>query len=194
MWASYGLQIPPDTVLSWEQGDLVPTEHELTALAAALWCAPRDLLGRPTTLREYRWAGGMAVEDLARAVFLRTREYERMEERNRWTGNDRQTAALGEALGIGTPELLALTGRDTRLAEHLRSAVTVRWQAYVKPVGALVPCPPERIEEALRRLHGEYQALMTSTLSWSASAPTEDKGGPFLAGILGRFWELIAER
>jgi hypothetical protein len=159
-----------------------------------LWCAPADLLGKPTTLREYRWASGLAVEDLARAVLLRPREYERMEERNRWTGNDRQTAALGEALKIPLRDLLALTGRDQKLADHLRSATTVRWQAYVRPVSGLVPSyPRERIEAALRRLHADYHALMASTLSWSASAPTDDKGGPYLAGILERFWALIEE-
>ncbi|GAA1891189.1 XRE family transcriptional regulator [Streptantibioticus ferralitis] len=178
-------------MLCWEQGDAVPTEQELTALAGALWCAPSDLLGVPTTLREHRWARGLAVEDVAFRTGLRPREYQKMEERNRWTGDERQTAALGAALGLTLAQLVTVTGRDRKLAEYLRSAAAVRWQAYVKPVNAIVPLPRERIERALGQLHNDYQSLMTSTLSWSATASAEDKGAPYLAKILDHFWKLL---
>ncbi|MCQ4080466.1 XRE family transcriptional regulator [Streptomyces sp. RB6PN25] len=191
IWASYGLQIPPETVLAWERGAALPDERELTALAAALWCSASDLLGEPTTLREFRWARSMAVVDLARAVGMQPGEYERMEKRNRWTGNDRQTAALRYALGLTVPQLIHLTGREEKLAGYLCSAAETRWQAYVRPVCALVPLPREQLEEALARLHSEYQAMMVSSLSWSASAPKEDKSAPYRAAILDHFWAFL---
>ena len=190
MWASFGLHVAPDTVVAWERGQAVPSERELTALAAALWCAPADLLGAPTTLREYRWARGLALADVAFAVGLRAARYARMEDEDHWTGDARQTAALAEALALTPAQLVAVTGREQKLAEYLRSAATVRWQPYVKPVAAIVPLPRERVERTLGQLHEDYQSLMTSTLSWSESASAEDKSGPFLARILERFWEL----
>ncbi|WP_269853137.1 helix-turn-helix domain-containing protein [Streptomyces sp. RPT161] len=181
----------PDMVLAWERGQLLPSEQELTALAAALWCAPADLLGAPTTLREYRWSRGLALEDVAFAVGLRPKEYARLEDRNRWTGDARRTAALAEVLGLSQAQLVAVTGRAEKLAEYLRSAASVRWQPYVKPVSAMVTLPRERIEHALSQLHEQYQSLMTSTLSWSETASPEDKGAPFLAQILDHFWQLV---
>ncbi|MBY8888443.1 helix-turn-helix transcriptional regulator [Streptomyces sp. PTM05] len=191
MWASYGLRIHPATVLAWERGEGAPDERELTALAGALWCAPADLLGRPTTLREWRWARGVTSPDLAHQLGMRRGDYERMEERGRWSGNVRQSALLGQLLDIPLPDLLAVTGRAEKLADHLRSTAKVRWQAYAGPVCAMVPLPRERVEEALRRINEEYHALMASTLSWSASAPAEDKSGPYLDGVLDRFWTLL---
>jgi transcriptional regulator with XRE-family HTH domain len=191
MWASYGLRVLPETVLAWERGQAVPSEQELTALAAALWCAPADLLGAPTTLREYRWARGLALEDVAFAVGVRAARYARMEDDDHWTGDARQTAALAEALGLTPAQVVAVTGREQKLAEYLRSAASVRWQPYVRPVSGIVALPRERIERALDQLHEEYQSLMTSTLSWSGTASAEDKGAPFMARILERFWELV---
>ncbi|CCB76947.1 MULTISPECIES: helix-turn-helix domain-containing protein [Streptomycetaceae] len=189
---SFALDVAPGTVRAWERGEAFPGEREVAALAGALWCAPADLLGRPTTLREHRWAAGLALEDLALAVGLRPREYRRMEEHDRWTGDDRRTAALGEVLRLTPRELLALTGRDAALAALLRSAATVRWQAYVRPVAALVPYPRQRVAGALRRMYDEYQALMTATLSWSASAPAGNGGGAYLDAAPDRFWALVA--
>ncbi len=191
MWASYGLRALPETVLAWERGQAVPGEREVTALAAALWCAPADLLGAPTTLREYRWSRGLAVADVAFAVGLRAARYARMEDDDRWTGDARQTAALAEVLGLTPAQVVAVTGREQKLAEHLRSAATVRWQPYVKPVSAMVSLPRARVERALGQLHEEYQSLMTSSLSWSQTAPAQDKGTPYLARVLARFWELV---
>ncbi|MFF4601379.1 helix-turn-helix domain-containing protein [Streptomyces sp. NPDC001339] len=191
IWAAFGIRIAPTTVTSWESGESSPTETELTALAGALWCAPGDLLGTPGTLREYRLAAGLAPDGLALAVGMDQAAYERLEAGGRWRGNDRQAAALAEALGLPLPALLRFTGRDRVLTELLISAVTSRWQAYVRPVGKLVPLPKQRIQDVLRELHAEYQAAMTTTLHWGGGDGTEESGEAgraFLDGILAEFW------
>ncbi|WP_066926827.1 helix-turn-helix domain-containing protein [Streptomyces sp. NBRC 110611] len=191
IWAAYGMRVPAATVASWESGESAPTESELTALAGALWCAPGDLIGTPGTLREYRLAAGLAPDGLASAIGMDQAAYERLEAGGRWRGNDRQAAALAEALGLPLPALLRFTGRDPALTELLISAVTGRWQGYVRPVGKLVPLPRQRIQDVLRELHAEYQAAMTTTLNWGGGDGAEESGEAgraFLDRILAEFW------
>ncbi|MEU9113814.1 helix-turn-helix transcriptional regulator [Streptomyces sp. NPDC048483] len=197
MAAAYGLRISPAMVASWERGDSAPTETELTALAGALWCAPGELLGAPGTLREYRLAVGLAAADLALRIGMDQQAYEQLEDGGKWTGNERQAAALGEALELPLPALIRFTGQDAKLTEMLTSAVTTRWQAYVRPVGKLVPLPKERIQTVLRELQDDYQASITGTLSWGDGAGSEESGKAgraFLDGILAAFWERIEGR
>ncbi|MFF4949142.1 helix-turn-helix domain-containing protein [Streptomyces chattanoogensis] len=194
MAAAYGLRVPPATVAAWEAGESAPTDAELTALAGALWCAPGELLEAPGTLREYRLAQGLAADDLARRIGMDRRAYERLEDGGKWTGNDRQAAALGEVLQLPSAALVRFTGRDEKLTELLTSAVTTRWQAYVRPVGKLVAVPRERIQEVLQELHGEYQAGMAGTLNWGGgggAGEAGEAGRAFLARILAEFWERI---
>ncbi|WP_329312040.1 helix-turn-helix domain-containing protein [Streptomyces sp. NBC_01262] len=110
MRASYGVDVPPETITDWERGQHSPTGPELQALAGALWCGPDDLLRAPSTLLEHRWVRGLTSADLARLAGIPPKDYDRLERRNRWTGSAAQTAALGAALGLSPPELLLLTG------------------------------------------------------------------------------------
>ncbi|WP_307717706.1 helix-turn-helix transcriptional regulator [Streptomyces sp. V4I23] len=189
--AQYGLHVSPDTVMAWERGLATPGTRELTALAGVLWCSPGELLADATTLREHRIARGMAPDDLARRVGLDTAVYQRMEESGRWRGNERQTAALAETLRLTPRALLAATGRDEELAELLRSAVTARWQAYVRPVGKMLPLDRGHLEAVLQRLHADYQSRMMATLSWGeTSRDTGEPGRDFLESIVDHFWAL----
>ncbi|MGW0467426.1 helix-turn-helix domain-containing protein [Streptomyces sp. NPDC003027] len=186
--AQYGLAITPDTVVAWERGRLAPTSNELTALAGVLWCAPGELLAAATTLREHRMTRGLAPDDLARRVGMDTQTYLRMEESGRWRGNERQTAALAETLGLGPRALLTATGRDDDLAALLRDAATTRWQAYVRPAVKMLPLPKRVLESALQRLHTDYHAKMAATSSWGASGDSGAAGREYLDDIVEHFW------
>ncbi|CAM5555940.1 hypothetical protein SMICM304S_01771 [Streptomyces microflavus] len=132
---------------------------ELTALAGVLWCAPGELLAA-ATLREHRMSRELSVDDLARQLGMTGASYLRMEETGRWKGNERQSSALCRALGLSPAQFLTATGRDEELAELLTSAVTTRWQAYVRPVAKIVPLDRAQIQDVLEELHADYQALM----------------------------------
>jgi transcriptional regulator with XRE-family HTH domain len=189
--AQYGMPVTPETVAAWERGLAVPDTRELTALAGVLWCSPGELLSTATSLREHRIARGLAPDELARRLGMDASAYLRMEESGRWRGNERQTAALAGALGLAPRELLAATGRDKDLAELLRDAVTSRWQAYVRPVGKMLPLERGHLQDVLQQLHADYQARMVATLSWGAAS--DDSGEPgreFLDRIVDHFWEL----
>ncbi|MEV6179794.1 helix-turn-helix domain-containing protein [Streptomyces sp. NPDC052016] len=195
---SYGLPyVTQDLVAAWERGTETPTHSELTALAGALWCSPADLIGRPRTLREHRIARGLAPEDVARTVGHEFLAYVRMEESGQWRGTDRQTAALAELLGLTLPDLITVTGREAGLADLLRSAASTRWQAYVKPVGRIVPLDRRLLEAVLQELHQSYQGHMVATLRWgdgSAAGEAGDTGRDFLDRIVEHFWTTVGTR
>ncbi|MFF8814397.1 helix-turn-helix domain-containing protein [Streptomyces pactum] len=191
MWAAYGLRVAPGTVAAWERGEAVPSAGELPALAGALWCAPGELLAAPTTLREHRLARGLADADVARRIGMDLASYRRAERTGDWPGDERQEALLGEVLELRPAELFRLTGRAERLARLLHGAVTTRWQAYSRPVAALVAMDRERTDTALERLHGGYQARMVASLSWGeggGATAAQDAGRRFLAELVDRFW------
>ncbi|MFD5080768.1 XRE family transcriptional regulator [Streptomyces sp. NPDC058371] len=193
--ASYGMPYAtPDLVVAWERGIASPSSAELTALAGVLWCSPGELIGAPRTLREHRISRGLAAEDVARTVGLELLVYQRMEETDEWRGNERQSSALADLLELSLPDFITVTGRDERLAELLHSAVTTRWQAYVRPVGKMVPLDRRILEEALQELHTDYQGQMTATLSWasgSAAGDSSDAGRDFLDRIVDNFWSMV---
>ncbi|MGW7261467.1 XRE family transcriptional regulator [Streptomyces sp. NPDC054834] len=193
MRASYGLPyVSPDLVVAWERGLTSPSNTELTALAAVLWCSPGELIGRPRTLREHRIARGLAAEDVALAVGLEFLAYLRMEENDEWRGTDRQSAVLAHLLELSLPDFVTVTGRDPRLAELLRNAVTTRWQAYVRPVARLVPLDRRLLEVALKELHRGYQGLTAATLGWGGGdAGADDSGQDFAERIVEHFWTAI---
>ncbi|MFZ3500457.1 helix-turn-helix domain-containing protein [Streptomyces sp. 5.8] len=191
--AQYGLLVTPETVMAWERGEISPTSPELTALAGVLWCSPGELLAEPVTLREHRIARGLAADDLARRVGVEASAYQKMEDSGRWKGNERQSAALATALGLTLAQFVTATGKHEELAELLRSAVTTRWQAYVKPLTKLLPVPKAHLERVLEQLHGEYQSRMVATLSWGGGqgeAGNGDSGREYLSDIVERFWYL----
>ncbi|MGW7263431.1 XRE family transcriptional regulator [Streptomyces sp. NPDC054842] len=195
MRVSYGLPyVTPDLVVAWERGITAPSSPELTALAAVLWCSPGELIGAPRTLREHRVARGVAPEDVARAVGLELLVYQRMEETDEWRGNERQSAALAELLDLSLPDFVTVTGRDGKLGELLRSAVTTRWQAYVRPLAKTVPLDRRLLEDALQELHADYQGQMAATLSWAdgaAAGDAGDAGRDFMDRIVDHFWATV---
>ncbi|MFI6686914.1 helix-turn-helix domain-containing protein [Streptomyces sp. NPDC050485] len=190
MRAQYGLPVTPDTVLAWERGLAAPGTRELTALAGVLWCSPGDLMATASTLREHRMSRGLTIEDMARRVGLDAGAYRRMEDTGRWRGNERQSAALADLLQLSLRDYVTATGLNEDLGELLRSAVTTRWQAYVKPAAKLLPLSKQHLEGVLDQLHTEYQSQMVTTLNWNASTDTSDTGRAFLEHIVDRFWEL----
>ncbi|MEU1151099.1 helix-turn-helix domain-containing protein [Streptomyces sp. NPDC005863] len=195
MRASYGLTyVTADTIAAWERGLAAPTSAELTALAAALWCSPGDLMGAARTLREHRLARGLAPEDVARAAGVEIQAYLRMEETSTWRGNERQSAALAGALDLSPADFVTVTGRAEQLTELLRSAVTTRWQGYVRPVSKLLPVEKRHVEDVLRQMHDDYQSRMTRTLSWGGGAGSDasgEAGRDYLERVLEHFWGLV---
>jgi hypothetical protein len=194
--ASYGLPyVTPDLVIAWERGTVTPSHPELAALAGVLWCSPGELLGRPQTLREHRVARAVAAEDVARAVGMDLRGYLRMEESGQWRGNERQSAALARVLDLALPDFVAVTGRETKLADLLHSAVTTRWQAYVRPVRRMVPLDTAVLEGVLQQLYDDYQGHMAATLSWGGgSRSASESGKEFLDRIVENFWTAVRDR
>ncbi|MEV0178526.1 XRE family transcriptional regulator [Streptomyces sp. NPDC050625] len=195
MRASYGLPyVTADLVVTWERGLATPSSPELTALAGVLWCSPGELIGRPRSLREHRVARGLAAEDVALAVGVELLAYLRMEEHDEWRGTERQSAALAELLALSLPDFVTVSGRDGKLAELLRSAVTTRWRAYVRPVSRMVPLDRRLLEGTLQELHQDYQGRMVATLSWGGTSAAEDSSGngrDFLDRIVEHFWSRV---
>ncbi|WP_046589834.1 helix-turn-helix domain-containing protein [Streptomyces mangrovisoli] len=193
MRASYGLfHVTPEHVIAWERGVAAPSTPELKALAGVLWCSPGELIGRPRTLREHRLARGFAPEDVARAVGLEPLAYLRMEEGGGWHGTERQAAALAGLLDLSLADLVTVTGREPRLAELLRGAVTTRWQAYTRPLAKLLPLDRRLLEDVLQELHLDYQGRMTATLSRGGGGAGAGEGGrEFLDRIVQNFWTTV---
>ncbi|MFD3515193.1 XRE family transcriptional regulator [Streptomyces sp. NPDC058657] len=195
--AQYGLDVGPELVAAWESGLRAPSSREVTALAGVLWCAPAELLHAARTLREHRTAHGLDAADLARRVGLGADAYVRMEETGKWRGNERQSAALAAELSLSPAQFVTAAGRDEELAELLRSAVTTRWQAYVRPLAKLLPVPRAALEggvleDVLLRLHADYQSRMVATLGWGGGVGDAGDGAAgreFLEDIVARFWE-----
>ncbi|AKN69875.1 DNA-binding protein [Streptomyces sp. PBH53] len=193
MRSSYGLPyVTPDLVIAWERGVTAPSNPELTALAGVLWCSPGELIGRPRTLREHRIARAVAPEDVAHAVGMDLPAYLRAEESGQWRGNERQSAALARVLELALPDFVAVTGREARLADLLHSAVTTRWQAYVRPVMKVAPLDKAVLEQVLQRLHQDYQGHMAATLSWGGgTSGASASGRDFLDRIVDHFWAAV---
>lgn len=59
----------------------------------------------------HRLARQFSAARLARSIGMDTAQYERAEERDRWTGDGRQTAALLRMLDITPLQLAEATGR-----------------------------------------------------------------------------------
>lgn len=195
MRASYGLtHITPDHITAWERGAAVPTASELTALAGALWCSPRELMGAPRTLREHRLARGLAVDDVARATGLTLDAYRAMEESGRWSGTKSQAAALGDLLKLPPRDFVTITGLEGDLAHLLTEAVSTRWQAHIRSIAKLVSLDKRDLQEPLRAMHQEYQTLLAATLSRAGGATAAGEAGrQFLDDIVNNFWSRIPE-
>ncbi|MBT2439184.1 helix-turn-helix transcriptional regulator [Streptomyces sp. ISL-36] len=152
-----GLHRPVEAVLAWESGAVAPSEAELFALADALWCPIPTLMAlRPRSLREHRLARRFSAERLALRIGMDPHDYARAENDHRWSGTDRQTLLLADALDLEPEELLRVIGRAGELDGLLRQAVEGRWKQHTVPLARLVDAPERRVAQALRTLHQEY--------------------------------------
>jgi transcriptional regulator with XRE-family HTH domain len=196
MRASFGMaHITPEHVAAWERGTALPTSEELTALAGALWCAPAELMGNPRTLREHRLARGLPAEDVARATGLTLDAYHHMEETGRWTGDKRQSAALGSVLGLPPRDFVAITGLEDELARLLTEAVSTRWQAHVRAIAKLVSMDRRDLQDPLRAMQQEYQTLMAATLSRAGGTTASGEAGRrYVEEIVDHFWSRLPDR
>ncbi|MGW0772806.1 helix-turn-helix domain-containing protein [Streptomyces sp. NPDC002835] len=196
MRASFGMaHITPEHVAAWERGTALPTSEELTALAGALWCAPAELMGNPRTLREHRLARGLPAEDVARATGLALDAYHHMEETGRWTGDKRQSAALGSVLGLPPRDFIAITGLEDELARLLTEAVSTRWQAHVRAIAKLVSMDRRDLQDPLRAMQQEYQTLMAATLSRAGGTTASGEAGRrYVEEIVDHFWSRLPDR
>ncbi|RFU85497.1 XRE family transcriptional regulator [Streptomyces triticagri] len=192
--ASYGMtHVTPEHITAWERGVVLPSASELAALAAALWCSPGDLMGRPRTLFEHRLARGVAAEDVARVVGVPVDAYLEMERAGRWVGDRMQSARLGEFFQLPPGDLVAITGLQDELARLLVEAVTTRWQAHIKDIAKLTSIDKRDLKEPLRSIHQEYQSIMAATLGRSIGAAADEEGRRYLDSIVDRFWERFSE-
>ncbi|MGW0732264.1 XRE family transcriptional regulator [Streptomyces sp. NPDC002851] len=194
MRASYGLAyISPDHITAWEQGKAAPASNELAALAGALWCAPNELIGTPQTLRDHRLARGLAVEDVARATGLDVRAYQYMEETGQWTGDRRQSAALGSVLELAPRDFVAVTGLEQELARLLTEAVSTRWQAHIRPIAKLLSMEKRDLQDPLKAMHQEYQSHLTATLGRVGNAAASGETAQrYLENIVDDFWSRVS--
>ncbi|MDT9687019.1 helix-turn-helix transcriptional regulator [Streptomyces sp. P9(2023)] len=155
--AQLGVHHLAQTVISWETGVAAPSETELFALADALWCSVPELMAlQPRSLREHRLARHFTAERLAQRIGMDVHTYARAENDHDWSGTDRQTLFLADALGLEPGELLRVIGRAGELDGILRQAVEGRWKQHTATLARLVGAPERRVAQALRTLHQEY--------------------------------------
>ncbi len=184
--AANGVRLLPAHVLGWESGAIRPTEEEFIALARALWCPPAQLMGAaPSSLRDFRVARELGQEEAARRLGLSTRGYAAAESTGRWSGDEAQTFALAELLGLTLRDLIRVTGTGEELEQRLRQCVDGRWQGQLKAVARLVPVDREVLAAALAALQNEYQVPSY----WGSAAEEEPRPTEPLER---RFWTLLA--
>ncbi|GGP63697.1 MULTISPECIES: XRE family transcriptional regulator [Streptomyces] len=193
MRASFGTShITPEHVIAWERGTHVPDAGELTALAGALWCRPSELMGHPGTLLEHRIARGVSAEDVARATGLSLDAYLSMEQAGHWAGDKRQSAKLGEVLGLPPRDFIAITRLEEELARLLTEAVSTRWQAHIRDIAKLVSMDRRDLKAPLQAMHQDYQALMAATLSRAGgSTASGEDGRRYVENIVDHFWSRL---
>lgn len=192
--AAHGVRLLPAHVLGWESGELRPTEEEFIALARALWCPPAQLMGvRPALLRDFRVARELNQESAAHRIGVTPRQYQQAEATGQWDGDQAQTYALAQALGLTLRELVAVTGRGEELDRRLRQTVDGRWQAHVRAIGRIVPVREDDLAAVLAVLQNEHQVFSHwGAGSWGSPAPAASAPGALAARPLGeRFWELL---
>ncbi|MFE0461365.1 helix-turn-helix domain-containing protein [Kitasatospora sp. NPDC058965] len=185
--AAHGVRLLPSHVLGWESGEFRPDETEFIALARALWCPAVQLMdAAPGSLRDFRLARELTADQAAARIGMNPRGYTAAELTGRWTGDEAQTAALAEVLGLRLRDLLRITGGGPELERRLRQCVDGRWQAQLAAVGRLVPVPTATLAAVLAALQGEYQV----TSHWGATAPSTPPEAP----VDERFWALLTGR
>ncbi|MFI0013823.1 helix-turn-helix transcriptional regulator [Streptomyces sp. WY228] len=193
MRASFGTtHVSPEHVVAWERGTHVPDATELTALAAALWCQPSELMGRPRTLLEHRIARGISAEEVARATGLSHSAYLAMEDAGLWDGDKRQSVRLGEVLALPPRDFIAITRLEEELARLLTEAVSTRWQAHIRAIAKLISMDRRDLKAPLQAMEQDYQALMTATLSRAGGTTASGEDGRrYVENIVDHFWSRL---
>lgn len=185
--AANGVRLLPSHVLGWESGQLRPSEEEFIALARALWCPAVQLMGvRPSSLRDFRVARELSQEQTAGQLGLGLRTYAAAELSGKWTGDEAQTFALAQVLGLTLRDLVRVTGAGEELEQRLRQCVDGRWQAQLNALARLVPVGREQLSAALAALQTEHQVPSY----WGSSAPVEPQQPEEPLDV--RFWTLLA--
>ncbi len=176
MRASYGLPyVTPDLVLSLsERGQTPPSGPELTALASVLVFARVNSSARQGRCVSTACHAGWPRRTSPVPSALNSSPTSGWRRPTEWRGNDRQSVVLADTLELSLRDFITVTGRDDKVAELLRSAVTTRWQAYVRPVGKMIPLDRRLLEDVLQAMHSEYQGQMVATLSWSGGSAAAD--------------------
>ncbi|MFC8451466.1 helix-turn-helix domain-containing protein [Kitasatospora sp. NPDC057223] len=192
--AAHGIRLLPGHVIGWESGEIRPSEEEFIALARALWCPPAQLMGaRPACLRDFRVARELGREEAARRIGVPPRAYELAEATGSWNGDEDQTYALAQVLGLTLRDVPAVLGRGDELEQRLRRCVDGRWQAQVKAIGRIVPVPRETLAAVLTDLQEEQQVTAHwGAGSWGSAAPAQPEPPRRDRPLAERFWELLA--
>ncbi|POX55907.1 transcriptional regulator [Streptomyces sp. Ru71] len=197
--AKLGVYLGPDLVEAWEMGTKVPSESQLFALADVLWCPTPVLMAiRPRTLHDHRMARQLTRERLAHRVGMELHAYAKAEAEHRWNGNEHQTRALAEALGMPPEDLREIIGQVARLIQLLAQAVEGHWKSHVVPIADLADVDEHRVKYALRVLRQEYtqitQRYMGHVVAGSAEAVLREIAGErarWLRRLPEHFWELV---
>lgn len=195
--AAFGVPVAPPAVAAFEAGTNAPGERELAALSGALWCDRADLMGRSMVLREHRLQQGLSLEDAATVLGVSPDSYREMENANRLQAPQRRVTQLAHALRLPVRATVDVSGNAEQLRGLLQEAVEGWWKGQVKPVNALVPLPKSVVQQALRRLHTEYQQVGAGTTNWSMifgegeESSVAQGAQAWVNEILERFWRAV---
>ncbi len=184
--AAHGVRLLPAHVLAWESGGLRPDEPEFIALARALWCPAAQLMdARPTSLRDHRIARELGQAAVAERTGTSLPAYRQAELTGHWEGDEDQTHALADVLGLSLPELVEATGRRDALDHLLRQCVAGRWQPHLGALARIVPAPSGALAAALTALRQEHHV----PTHWGATARATPP--PTADALIPRFWQLL---
>ncbi|MER7759184.1 helix-turn-helix transcriptional regulator [Streptomyces sp. NPDC097619] len=190
-----GRPLHPALITDWEQGRAHPRPDEVEALAAALWCAPADLVGEPRTLLECRTVAGLTPAEAAAATGLPQHRYLEAEARNRWRGTAEQTAGMVAALRPPPAVYVAACGLTGKVRIMVREAVTGWWPHHLRALHRLVPVEAHLLERALGLLHDAYQRLQAEAEAGDTARATdaELRAVAFLDRIDAHLWQALRD-
>lgn len=181
--ASYGVNVLPKHVRSWEDASVAPTEDELVALARTLAVPVAQLMGRSSaTLQSFRLRAGLTRAQAGKAVGMSEVTWGRMEQANRWRADERRTQAVVRVLGgLSHRQLIEISGAADELAALLaRGVADGRWQAYLSDITEVLGARRRRVAQALEGFGAEFPP--------AAEKPDDDNPPPLPEGAVDRFW------
>lgn len=197
--AKLGVHLGPELVEAWELGTKVPSEIQLFVLADVLWCPTPVLMAiRPRTLRDHRMARQLTCERLAHRIGMELHTYAKAEAERRWNGDEHQTRALAEALGMPPESLRVIISQIAELTQLLAQAVEGHWKSHIVPLADLADVDEQQVKYALQVLRQEYthitQRYMGHSVAGSAEAVLRkiaSERTQWLRRLPEHFWELV---